>query len=257
MVIIQDRSIPSLSEYRAVKEQVGRGAEQNCPEGVILRKGGFPIPERPGMCGECGAMGSFWVKGYYRRKVVEGNFQEEVLVPRYMCRQCCRVISVLFAFLVPYRHFTVQSIAEGIQKYVISKTTYRSVAGELADTESDMHQPNHRQVWNWVKLFAGRAANVLGIVLQRACVTAGKEKQLTGVSEHACPNWRKAHTLEKAQELNRAARVLVMAEILLDWSGNLVQALQTYFATFVQKPLSILTGRRVRLLTPQSLQHVI
>lgn len=257
MAIIHDSGIASLSEYLALKDTVAAGPGQGSPAGVLVREGGFLVPERPKACRACGAAGSLWVKGYYTRKAVEGDRQEEILVPRYECSLCWVVISILFAFLVPYRQFTIQTLEQATQEYLMSNATYRSVAGELAGVVDDTHRPNHSQVWRWVNDFALKSARFLMTVLQRACVDAGKELSLTGVSQHVCPNSKKAHTAPKARALNCAVRVLAMAQHLLETSTELLQPLQAYFASFVQNPLSIFTGRGVRLLSPHNLHHAI
>ena len=257
MVSVQDGRVGSVSEYLTLEAEFVLGANGtagNIPTGGHRK---LLVPERPAVCLGCGAAMSFWVHSYYFRWAVEGDVKVKIPVPRYMCWLCHLVVSVLWAFLVPYRLFTVQAMAAGVEGYVSTETTYRSLASELASGKDDSHRPNHSQVWRWVDLFARKSAKTLGVVLQRACMRAGKESRLTGVSELKCPNSRKAHSLEKFKRLNDARRVLALADISLDCRSNLVQALQTYFGTFVQAPLSILTGRGIRLLTPQSSQPMI
>lgn len=255
MTIIQDHGITTLSGYLALKKEVqdaGRLAEcQSSKTNNLL------VPDRPAACPECNAPGSFWVHGYFYRWAIEGELETVVPIPRYRCQLCRLIVSVLFAFLVPYRQFTVQAMAEAVKMYVSTETSYRTVAGELSCERDDSQRPNHSAVWHWVRLFAHESAASLAIVLQRACMRAGREKHLMGVSDHVCPNAYKAHSLAKTMQLNFAIRVLALANVLLDWTGNLVHGLQTYFAGVVQNPSSILTGRGISLITPQSSQQVI
>ena len=196
-------------------------------------------------------------RNHFFRWAVEGELAEVVPIPRYICSSCSQIVSVLFAFLVPYRHFTVSMISQAMQDYILNRTSYRKVAGEIANDDDVTQRPNHSQVWYWVDRFGECVIQNLEVFMQRSCMNAGKERQLTGVSQHACPNDIRARSLEKVKKLNSACRVLALAGILLKPKFNLVAALQSYFVAFVHPPLSILTGRGITLFTPQSLKHMI
>lgn len=252
MTIILDPAIRSLSEYLRLKKRHNDAEQQNGeqPTHQML------IPKRPVVCPECQATRSFWIKGYYFRWVVEGDLTEALPVPRYICRCCSKVFSILFAFVVPYRHFTLQALARGIQNYILTKTTYRETAGEIANQDDSRQRPSHSQVWTWVDLFASSSLQKLEIKIQRACMKASMAKQLTGFSQPVCPNCINAQSLEKVHKLNCANRVLALTALLLQPKQNLVEALQTYFVEFVQPACSILTGRSITLASPQSSQHL-
>jgi hypothetical protein len=163
------------------------------------------------------------------------------------------VISILFAFLVPFRQVTVQTLAKGVQEYLLREVSYRQVASEIGNSEDSIQRPSHSQVWQWVQLFAARSLHNLETTIQRACVNAGKEKQLTPAN---CMNSIKAHSIRKVRQLNSASRLLALVWVLLESKQNLVQALLTYFTEFVQPPYSILTGRGITLARPQSSKHI-
>jgi hypothetical protein len=253
MPIILDWTIRSLTDFleRKRQQQAADLQEPGC-----RKKDKYLVPERPKVCPACSAKESFWVKGYYFRWAVEGELEQPIPVPRYIC--CCGlVVTVLFAFLVPYRQCTAKAVAEAVQEYLLHPTTYRTVAGEIAGGGDALQRPNHSQVWRWVDLLSGRAAIDLNVSLQRACMTAGKEDSLGGVHQSVCPNADRAQSTEKFDDLNCGARFLKLAEILLAPSENIVRALQAYFAAFVKPARSILTGRAIILFTPQSSQHLI
>ena len=103
MAMILDPTVGTLSEYlRLKKKQLSKNKHR------------LLVPERPRMCPECGREECFWVKGYYFRWVVEADLEEVLPIPRYVCRYCRLVVSVLFSFLVPYRQFTKTQIGQGI-----------------------------------------------------------------------------------------------------------------------------------------------
>lgn len=244
-MIITDDSVSSLTGYRILKE----GAA-----GTLQ----LVVANRPEACPDCGATLCFWVRSYYFRWAVEGEIEEIIPVPRYTCKECGLTVTVLYSFLVPYRQFTGQIVAAGVQQYIQEFKEYRDVAGEIAAEnlgDEDMQRPNHSQVWFWVEAFASKCMNFLAVLLQRTCVEAGLENQLTGLSEVECPNAVKSHTKGKEDKLNIACRVLAFARLLGAKEDELVLSLQTHFASFVQTPFSILTGRADVALAPQSSHH--
>jgi hypothetical protein len=253
MTMILDTSIGSLGEYLELKkQQQAKGNQDNC--GNAKKGHQLLVPGRPQKCHECGKSECFWVHSYWYRWAIEGELETIVPVPRYECRFCTNVISVLFAFLVPYRQFTVRAIANSTEKYILEETSYRSVAGELGD---ESYRPAHSQVWQWVQLFVSKVQDFLGLKLQYACVECGKnEEQLFKAGQQVCPNAENAASPKKAAKLNLAARVLGLAGLLIKQKTDLILALQTYFVGDVQSQLSIFTGRGIRLLTPQSSKHV-
>lgn len=243
MTIILDPTIRSLSEYLRLKERAEKSRQENCR----------PVPKRPEACPHCLEEQCFWIKAYYFRRVVEGELAEQLRVPRYVCKFCGLVLSVLFAFLVPYRQLSLRTLVRGVQDYILRKTSYRKVASSIGNSEDSIQRPSHSQIWHWVQLFSTRSFENLEIVLQRACITAAKEKQLTPA---ICPNSVRAQSIAKVRKLNSARRLLALGWILLEPKQNLVQVLQTYFTEIVQPPFSILTGRGITLTPPQSLNHI-
>jgi len=257
MTMLLDWSITSLNEYQRRKDEQLKAEHR---EGSLRQSHKLLVPERPAVCPECKAEKSFWSKGYYFRWAVDAESEVVLPVPRYMCRFCHLVLSVLFAFLVPYRQFTTDTIGRGVRDYVEDEVSYRHEASLIAgdDDKRDEQRPNHSQLWRWVDDFSRKSAKRLSVVVQRACVAAGKEARLVEVSHSVlCLNALRAHSIEKAQQLITASKLLAMAGVLLEPRQNSVKALQAYFVFFVQSPSSILTGRGVRLITPQSSQHAI
>jgi hypothetical protein len=165
------------------------------------------------------------------------------------------VVSVLFAFLVPYRQFTKELIAEGAEKYFLTETSYRQVAGLIAGENSEAQRPHHCQVFKWVQVVGSLAAWKLNVLLQRDCVRANKTHALDGLHDRVCPNAQRSRSLNKLWKLNSGARLLALAEIFFDLECRFLSSLQSHFVRAVQSPISILTGRGIRLISPQSSQH--
>jgi len=245
MTMILDPTIRSLTEYLRLKER-SRHSKQGKGNELL-------VPKRPDTCPDCSEKQSFWIKGYYFRWVVEGELAEVIPVPRYICKCCGLVLSVLFAFLVPYRQASLQSLVRGVQDYILRKTSYRKIASNIGNNEDSIQRPSHSQIWQWVQLFATRSLQNLEIWMQRACVTAGKDKQATPA---ICLNSIRAQSITKVRKLNSGRRLLALAWTLLEPRRNLVHALQTYFTEIVQPPFSILTGRGITLTPPQSSNHI-
>lgn len=252
MTMILDQTIRSLSEFLKLKKQRQQAEKRK----GLKTKNQLLVPERPGVCPACQAEHSFWIKGYYFRWAVEGDLIEVIPVPRYICRWCAEVVSILFAFLVPYRQFTLESLSKGVQDYILTKTSYRKVASEIGNNDESIQRPNHTQVWSWVRLIAKSFLQKSEIVMQRACMSAGMEDKLAAVGEHWCLNSIRAQSMQKARALNGASRGLALVALLLQTKQNLVEALQSYFIEFVQTPSSILTGRGITLSSPQSSKHI-
>jgi hypothetical protein len=250
--MVIDDSIASLDEYIQLKKELLDGDYQ--PGGVKVRKRHrLLVPERPRQCVECLKSDCFWVHSYWYRWAIEGDRETVVPVPRFECCFCQKLVSVLYGFLVPYRQFTVRAVAGGVENYVMEETRYRKVAGELS---GENYRPAHSQVWQWAHLFVSKVQEFLGIKLQRACVELGKdEMQMMKAGARVCPNAENAGSPEKSGKLHFAARALGLAQLLLKQESDLIEALQTHFAADVQTPSSTLTGRGIRLLTPQSLKH--
>ena len=241
MIEDQQGSITSLTEYVAASEQTETDK--------------LLVPERPGVCPECFSKACFWVHGYYHRWVTEGELEVDITVPQYICRYCHLLVSVLFAFLVPYRQFTAPVIAKAVETYVTKPTSYRKSAGELCN---EGFRPHASQIHLWVGTFASKSQQMLRRKLQYLCVESGKGEEEIGQADNlVCRNAKKAHSLKKVKSLNSGAVALGLATLFFGKSGDIVLALQTYFSQFVQHPLSILTGRGIRLLTPQRLGHAL
>jgi hypothetical protein len=213
-----------------------------------------PEAERPAACPGCGSSDCFWRNGGYWREVQEKELIRPVRVPRFMCRFCRLVVSVLLGFLVPYRRYSGPVVAEGVEAYLSRPTTYRELAAEVTQEDGDEPpRPSHSRIFQWLDEFSRTAKESLGVRLNRACVREGKERGL-GYSVE-CPNALKAHSIDKARRLNVAATVKQEGTVMIGQS-RVLELLRAYFLEVFQNPFDIFRGRRLSLSASQNPEHV-
>lgn len=216
-------------------------------------RSGSPELERPGRCPECGSEDCFWKNGFYMRQACEGELASSVKVPRFKCRFCQLVVSLLLGFLLPYRRYSSKTVAGAIGEYLRESTTYRKTARELSAEKHELPQPSPSRVFEWVDDFTRYGKETLGLRTNRACVRERIEKCLGKTAE--CPNSRKAHSKDKARRLNLTATILEEASVLVR-STHLVRRLRAYFLKSVDQTFDILSGHHARLSLSQNSEHV-
>lgn len=213
----------------------------------------LPEVERPGRCPNCGSENCFWKNGSYQREVQERELIRRIKVPRFKCRFCRRVLSVLLAFLIPYRRYTAPVVIESTEAYIKKSTSYREIAHEVSKAEGDEPpQPAHTRLFEWVKTFSSCATETIGVRIHRACVREGKDKYLGATA--VCPNADKAHSKEKCKRLNLAAAVLREAIVLVGSVATL-ENLRTYFLQNFQSPFDVFCGNASSLSVSQNSEH--
>jgi transposase-like protein len=70
-----------------------------------------PSRYRPDHCPQCQAAHGLTAHGFYRRTLVDAEFDGSIRVRRYLCRPCRRTVSLLPQFALPYLRFSVMVIA--------------------------------------------------------------------------------------------------------------------------------------------------
>ena len=70
---------------------------------------------RPTVCPACSKKNRFWRHGKYVRKVLDGSKSTLVHINRFKCGSCSLVVSLVFAFLVPYARFCAAVISKAVQ----------------------------------------------------------------------------------------------------------------------------------------------
>lgn len=213
-----------------------------------------PDAARPAQCPGCCAENCFWKNGSYDRLIRERELIRLVKVPRFKCRFCRAVVSVLLGFLAPYRRYTAAIISECLETYLNTRTTYRDLAVDVSMEEGeDPPRPGHTCVFDWTDSFTRHVKNFLGVRVNRACVRAGKETLLGASAE--CPNAFKAFSTEKAERLNQTSTVLQEALVLVGPS-QVLDNLRAYFLKNIHAPSDIFCGNRSTLSLSQNSELV-
>ncbi|MCI0558185.1 MAG: hypothetical protein MN733_06795 [Nitrososphaera sp.] len=177
-----------------------------------------------------------------------------VKVPRFKCRVCKLVVSLLLGFLLPYKHYSIKIVCDATGNYHNKPTTYGKTAAESSALDQhELPRPAASRVFEWVDDFSKHAKETIGLRINRACVREGKEKSLG--KEVECPNSEKAYTLEKAQRLNLSATVVQEALALVK-SSHLLRRLRAYLLENVEDSFDIFCGHHSRLSLSQNSELV-
>lgn len=70
-----------------------------------------PNRHRPDHCPQCGAKEPLAAHGFYRRTLVDPDFDGTIRVRRYLCRLCKRTVSLLPQFALPWLRFSLTVIS--------------------------------------------------------------------------------------------------------------------------------------------------
>ncbi len=70
-----------------------------------------PNQYRPARCPQCHANRPLTAHGFYTRTIIDTTFDGSVRVRRYLCQACCRTVSLLPEFALPYLRSSITVIA--------------------------------------------------------------------------------------------------------------------------------------------------
>jgi hypothetical protein len=223
--------------------------------------------EPPSTCARCGRSSSFVGHGGYWRRVIEGQRVAQVKVPRFRCRDCTLVVSILFGFLLPYRRFSVRAVAAGLDGYATEEGSYRHRAYELscllpeqpeqtdeltADDDVPV-RPAGSQIFRWVNAVASAAERLLQ-QLQKELLLNGKPVEPLATE---CPNATRAHSAGKQVALNRLAVALSFGRRLVAAEVEVARRLHAYFLSAAESCPIFLMGIVQPDKKTQSLHRVI
>ena len=66
---------------------------------------------RPAQCPQCQAKDPLTAHGFYTRTVIDAVFDGAIRIRRYLCESCCRTVSLLPQFVLPYLRSSLTVIA--------------------------------------------------------------------------------------------------------------------------------------------------
>ena len=91
-----------------------------------------PDRYRPEHCPQCQARQPLIAHGFYRRTLVDADFDGSIRVRRYLCRSCRRTVSLLPEFALPYLRFGITVISLFLVARLLHGATLAVAAGKAA-----------------------------------------------------------------------------------------------------------------------------
>lgn len=248
--------------------------------------GGKVEVPRPSRCPrpkeECGGLEPLRKNGTYPRQVIYWGVLFVLSILRFRCGKCGRTVSRPLSWLVPYKRFSAEMVAAGVEAYAaldflseVEEATvaksYREVSAGLSEPEfvqkdEDIRQtklykeielkaavtkdggsrPSHCAVFRWVNDLCKRVEQVIQ-QLQKELVRRQMDLSLlppeSGVGN---PNSAKAHTVIKARRLGRLSFAGLAARLLVDERDRAWRKLRAYFLTKAEQCNDLLTNAPVR-----------
>jgi hypothetical protein len=87
-----------------------------------------PDRYRPDHCPQCEAGQPLIAHGFYRRTVVDAEFDGIIRVRRYLCRGCKRTVSLLPEFALPYLRFSISVISLFLMARLLEGRKFQAAA---------------------------------------------------------------------------------------------------------------------------------
>ena len=240
--------------------------------------GEVEIP-RPGCCprrkDECGSTEPMRKNGSYPRQVIYWGLVFVLSILRFRCGRCGKTVSRPYSWLVPYKRFSAEVIAAGVEAYATAESEYRELSAalsesEFVDAERDIRQtdlyeklsktgkikvavtkdkgcrPSHCAIFYWVDFVCKRIESVLQ-QMQKELVRRQKEvKMLPPESFVENANSGKAQSSVKARALDRLSFATVAARLLLNERHRSWEQLRAYFLIQAEHCKDLLTDTQVR-----------
>jgi hypothetical protein len=212
---------------------------------------------KPSECFRCLAVGTLHGHGYYQRGVTEGDVSIQVKIHRLLCVACGKTFSSLFPFLVPWKKYTVEAIADGVERYLREpKAGSRRVAELLMSLIDGAPSLSQSTVTRWVKAFCEKSKMKLLTQVKRLCVSGDINLSTLAAVEQRSQGWLKATFAEAAGQFSYGRNVIALGMLLTGRRHGVLKSLHEIFLRQFS-PQSIFAGQGVTLLNPQSLEHLI
>lgn len=180
--------------------------------GKILRAA---RPDEP--CWSCKALECYWRHGGYTRWLEEAGKICEVAVERFKCKFCGETVSVFPCFAVSHCRYTLPEMADGVEGYATTETTYKEELKRMGAVEQltdKLPGPSLSQLWRWTDRLSERAELLLQEV-QRLCVLRGvDDEELEKADSACCPNAWKARIPGKDTQLDALSKVVAQGNLL-------------------------------------------
>jgi hypothetical protein len=217
----------------------------------LMRQGKLGEVERPKKC-NCGKANSFWVHGSYLRWVEAFADKAKIKITRFKCKVCGNTVSVFPCFVIPGYRYAMEVVADGIEGYATTATTYRNEATKLGIG------PSPSQLFKWVAFFLKKTGQLL-LDVQERCVSNSifiPEDELEQAEIAKCPNAWKAQLPGKDEQLHGLAKLVAFCMVLLKQSApvKVLQQLGRQFLQDVEEMKQIFTSQIIFLSTPHTVK---
>ena len=241
--------------------------------------GGKVEVPRPDRClrpkEECGSLEPLRKNGTYPRQVIYWGMLFVLAILRFRCGKCGKTVSRPLGWLVPYKRFSAEMIAAGVETYVEVESSYRKVSDavsepEFVEEQEDIRQteaysemsskkaieaavtkdggsrPSHCSAFRWVNYLCKRVESNMQ-QLQKELVRRQKDmRRMPREGSVENPNSFKARTETKAQRLDRLSFADVAVRLLVNASEKRWWKLRAYFLMKAENCKDLLTDARVR-----------
>jgi hypothetical protein len=132
----------------------------------------------------CGAEKPLIAHGFYSRTIVHYHFDGIIRIRRYLCRLCCRTVSLLPEFALPYLRFGLLVVAGFLKARLLEGNTLRAAAPPLMPYQRGQH---------WVRRFRKQARAVAAALTALTNPTAADSFTSRALQMLESIGWIRAH----------------------------------------------------------------
>jgi hypothetical protein len=143
---------------------------------------------RPCSCALCGARKPLRAHGFYWRMVSAAGFDGYIRVRRYLCLVCCRTISLLPEFVLPYLRSALAVIALFLKARLLDHKTFDQSAAAAGDGRMP-----YQRGQQWVRRFRNQAAAVAAALVALTSPPAAADFVVRALTMLETAGWGSAH----------------------------------------------------------------
>lgn len=143
---------------------------------------------RPDHCPLCHALSCLIAWGFYRRSLVNLEFDGTIPVRRYRCVFCRRTVSLLPEFALPYLRFSIPIVSLFLMARLLEGRTLSAAAA--AASQPDM--PYQRGQF-WIRRFRAQATALCAALVARTVATAAASFVARALQMLQTVGWIPAH----------------------------------------------------------------
>lgn len=125
-----------------------------------------PNRYRPSRCPLCHAKCPLVAHGFYSRTLVDIDFDGLICIRRYLCRCCCRTVSLLPEFALPYLRFSVSVVS----RFLLARLLNGRSLKRSAEAACQPGMPYQRGQF-WIRRFQAQAAALCAALAARIAPT--------------------------------------------------------------------------------------